>query len=1580
MRKLQILFFILLLTLSVFAQKTPEQVGGTYNINTLSGLKQAPVPAGYHPFYISYYGCCGSQPVSDKQYQWVKECFSNDANLTKQGKKVKERLEYIWANINVGQLSPLEVEQQRNTAFRFKRNFPRVFNSSAFIEARSAVFNRCRTSMKVFCRGLSLKIPQYTDSSDMSWIAFNSPEEDSLRAVTHSMPEVSNIRFISALFKNISLISQPDRLMYDLFLIASDIQDKQLKVSLYDIFTKEEIKAIYEQYNLRKRICDGISPDNYGIPQLCAAGLWKNIEQQADSMISYRSHGAYFRFGDSSSLYHLLSLLDASTLSGEMIEEKNKITLMAADLQIIFYTNGKNIIVRFLYNDRNVKLSRDHPSPYYSWSTLKEYVTKRISDAEMLQNISEINTMIGTDYSKNQSASIYGQGQEEHGQTIPAVLQPNGMNFWTPQTRDTECKGVAPYYYSDSLFEGFRDSHWLTGGCTQDYGSFTLMPEMDNLCLKPTARATPFSHSQEVSHPDYYRVDLSAQHLTAEMTGTSRSAIFRFTSQQAGKAYIVVNPNSDTREGFIAVDTARRCIYGYNPVHRIYQGWGKKAGFNGWFIVVFHDPIHEYGVNDSVAWVAFDVQNQKQIMIKAASSFVSWQGAYHNLSVEIPQWDFEETRDYTQKLWLRYLSHIRVQTSNNKSSLSQFYGALYRTGFLPRTFSDIDGRYPSFAGGDSIMRDSTVEYMDYSQWDTYRALNPLNILINPSEGAMMQSLVNMYHQGGWLPIFPCWNSYTAEMIGDHCSASLADAYVKGVKDFDINKAYEGMRKNAFESPSPVDYENGMGRRALYPYLKYGYIPLEDSVGEAFHHNEQVSRTLEYAFDDFAVAQVAKKLGHQDDYLLLMKRAHNYQNVINPVTGWADGRYENGKWLNNKDFVHRMPFITEGAVCHYTWYVPQDVYGLMRIMGGKQRFIAKLDSVFSQNWYWQGNEPCHHIAYMYAYAGEPWKTQKQVRHIMDTEYFNDPGGLPGNDDAGQMSAWYVFSALGFYPVCPVAPYYILGSPVFDKAVMTLVNGKIFTICTQNQSKKNIYIQKAWLNGRPYTRNYLMYDDIIGGGELILEMGNIPNQGWGNRPEDCPADSAENLTTRVYQAKDFGIIGDGNTINTKAIQKAIDGITARGGGKLIFTSGVYLTGSIKIKSNVELHLDSGAIIKGSPSSRDYYSLCNFMPKYNHKIDNSGLGLILAHDAENISLTGDGTIDGNGLAVALDVDSLYHAGIIADNHYSKLRHRPSELVRPSLFNFTECTGVKIQDLHLKNSAGWGLSFDLCRNMALERLKILNRAYWNNDGIDISDCKWVLVRDCKVNSADDGICLKSYHADNDNDHITIRNCEVCSSASAIKFGTASYGGFKNIDIDSIRIKDTFRSAIALECVDGGVLKDVSVNHIEAKNVGNAIFIRLGNRNGNRASIVKDIHIQNLYCEVPFGRPDMDYDLRGPEVDFFHNPFPSNIAGIPGHPVENVLLENVTIVYPGRASKGIAYLPLSRLKDIPELENAYPEFSMFGELPAWGFFARHVKDIIFRNVILRLKDRDFRPAYVFKDVKGCRFEHTDTQSIYWEP
>lgn len=721
--------------------------------------------------------------------------------------------------------------------------------------------------------------------------------------------------------------------------------------------------------------------------------------------------------------------------------------------------------------------------------------------------VATVDTRVGTAHSETLTAGVFGKKTEELGQTLPAVAAPHGMNLWTPQTRDTEHKCVAPYYYADTLLQGFRNSHWIVGGCTQDYGSFTVMPLTGDLRVRPDRRASRFSHDTEIATPSYYRVGLPDEHLTAELTGTSRAGILRLVYDRPGRAWLVVNPNSDEAQGRVSVEPHTGKVSATNPVHRIYQGKGEPAGFSGYLTLNIDRPVAEYGAYcgdtilpglasvsmkpESGIYLGYDVEAGDTVIVRMGTSFVDVAGAEANLAAEIPHGDFDRVRAGLETMWNDDLGRIEVE-GGDPDALVMFYGALYRASLLPRVINDADGRYKAFGGSGETLTVPVghAMYDDFSMWDTYRALHPLKVITHPSMTAdMMQSLVAKGVQGGWLPIFPCWNSYTAAMIGDHCTAAIADAWVKGVRDFDIEGAYRLMRRNAFETPADsLEYRDGKGRRALDSYLRYGYIPMEDSVPWAYHKREQVSRTLEYAFDDFALSQVARDLGYTADADELARRSLNYRNVINPATGYACGRHADGSWVSGDEacpFTFQR-YITEGAPCHYTWYVPHDVDGLVEASGGREAFTARLDSLFDQGRYWHGNEPCHQVAWMAALVGEPEKTRSRVRHIMATEYLNRPGGLSGNDDAGQMSAWYVFAAMGFYPVCPATTVYVIGSPAFERMVIHLENGLDFTINAHGAGRGNIQVGAMRLNGEPYDRPTLSHADILSGATLDLEM--------------------------------------------------------------------------------------------------------------------------------------------------------------------------------------------------------------------------------------------------------------------------------------------------------------------------------------------------------------------------------------------------------------------------------------------------------------------------------------------------------------
>ncbi len=727
-----------------------------------------------------------------------------------------------------------------------------------------------------------------------------------------------------------------------------------------------------------------------------------------------------------------------------------------------------------------------------------------------------VQPLSGTAPSTTTAAQKHSEaGSEKNANTIPAVGVPFGMTQWTPQTRTSETKCIPPYFYKDSLINGFRGTHWVSGSCMQDYGSFTIMPVTGS--LRTTNFATPFSHQQEIATPAYYKVELPAYHCITEITATARCGMMQFTVQQDDSLFLLIMPNSDRGEGEVHVDPVKGTVWGYNPVHRIYQGWGSQAGFSGHFFVQFEklpasggrfsDITPQAGSvpdkNSNGVYAGFALKKGEKLRVRIGTSFSSATEAQNNLRAEIATWDFATVLSKAKQSWEQALAQIQVQGSNEKDKRI-FYTAMYHALQHPRLYSDVSGAYPPFTGGLPIRKLLNGQYYDdFSMWDIYRAQLPLLQILQPARvNQFVSSMILKGKQGGWLPIFPCWNSYTAAMIGDHVTAFIASSYAKGIRNYDVTAAYRLMRQNAFDSPNKEDYVNGKGRRALPSYLQYGYIPMEDSVQEAFHKKEQVSRTLEYAYDDYALSVVAKGLNKTADYKELRKRALNYKNVFDSSVGLVRGRYIDGHWYKPFNADKREPYITEGTPRQYTFYVPHDVNGLANLMGGDKALEKALDTLFAKNEYWHGNEPGHQIPFMYNYTPSPWKTQQVVRNILSEEYSDGPGGLSGNDDAGQMSAWYVFAAIGLYPVDPVSGEHLLCSPIFDKVTLRLPGNKKLQIVCKKQSEGDAYIKQVKLNGKTFSRNFITYADIMKGGMLEIELQQQPGS-WGAAPMARPA---------------------------------------------------------------------------------------------------------------------------------------------------------------------------------------------------------------------------------------------------------------------------------------------------------------------------------------------------------------------------------------------------------------------------------------------------------------------------------------------
>ena len=731
------------------------------------------------------------------------------------------------------------------------------------------------------------------------------------------------------------------------------------------------------------------------------------------------------------------------------------------------------------------------------------FVLTNCAQKETKNYLQYIDLLIGTGPATTPSAAKDKGTREHYGQTIPAVTAPFGMTQWTPQTHASEKKCLSSFYWGTPTLQGFRATHWTSGSCVQDYGSFTVFPTVtgETFQFLPSQRKTMYVFNADESSPAYYVAMLPENNILTEITATKRTGFFRFSWLEPENATVIIDVNSDEGEGYIKIDVEKNEIFGYNPVHRIYNGNGKPAGFNGYFVAKFNQPFEETGTfgnnelfhdtstqqnkNDIGAYVTFNLAKNESLKMKMGTSFTSIENARANLVAEIPHWDFEKTKSELEKTWNTLLGKIDVE-GGSEDDFTKFYTAMYHSLIHPRLFSDVNGEYPQFGGSETVQKaDGFDYYCDFSNWDIFRAQMPLLSLVAPEQYEhMVKSLIFKAEQGGWLPIFPMWNSYTSAMIGDHSTAIIADALAKGF-EFDAEKAYNYMRKNAFETPGDLDeYIDGKGRRALDSYLQFGYIPIEDEVPHAFHRREQVSRTLEYAYNDWAVAQVAQKLGKTDDYNELMARSLNYTYVFDPEKGWVCGRYGDGTFTHEFDADGDMFYITEGTPKHYTWYVPHDVEGLMDLMGGEELFAQKLNALIDNKEYWHGNEPSHQIPYLFNYVGQWQKTQQTVKHILQTEYSTGPGGLSGNDDAGQMSAWYVFGAAGFYPVCPGSNEYQLSSPTFEKVTFNLEKkyypGKNFVLEATPENQYGIF-STVKLNGKEINP-VINHEDLKKGGKL------------------------------------------------------------------------------------------------------------------------------------------------------------------------------------------------------------------------------------------------------------------------------------------------------------------------------------------------------------------------------------------------------------------------------------------------------------------------------------------------------------------
>ena len=732
-------------------------------------------------------------------------------------------------------------------------------------------------------------------------------------------------------------------------------------------------------------------------------------------------------------------------------------------------------------------------------------------------------------------------GTDDHGHTFPGAALPGGLVQLSPDTGIKGWDWCSGYHYSDSTIMGFSHLH-RSGMGAGDWGDILLMSTTGKLKVEPGTKENPgegyqskFSHQEEKASPGYYSVTLKDYRIKAELTVSERAGFHRYTFPKSDASHILI----DMQHGIGDKCTdAQVKIVNTTEVegHRASNGFVKKQ--NVYFCAKFSKPFSSFGTwaknniktgskeesgTNIGAYIDYVTSENEVVEVKVGISYTSIAQARLNLDTEIPQWNFDQVKEAAKTKWNKALAKIEIEldkTNDAKSAkqkLETFYSALYHSLLFPATFSDVDGKY---MGLDNLIHTAKgfTYRSDFSLWDTFRAEMPLLTLVEPvRSNDAVNTMIAQYQQGGWLPTPQQFgNSYTNDMIGDHPVVVILDAYRKGIKNFDLQKAYEAVRKNAMETP-PVDHRS-RGRIGLEYYLKLGYVPYNKI-------RESVSRTLEYAFNDWCVAQLAKEAGKMDDYGMFMKRASNYKNIIDLTTGFARPKNSEGKWLEPFDpkFVGQGDdrHYTEANAWQYTLFVPHDVKGMIQLTGGRKNFVAKLDTLFTTSseikstvaditgligQYAHGNEPGHHTVYLYNYAGAPWRTQYMARNVMDSLYHSGPAGLCGNEDMGQMSAWYVLSAMGFYPVAPGQNVYSIGSPEFSKVTIHLDksfgNAGKFVIETRNNSRENKYIQSATLNGKPFNKPWFDHSEIKNGGTLIFSMGAEPNKSWGSEESAAP----------------------------------------------------------------------------------------------------------------------------------------------------------------------------------------------------------------------------------------------------------------------------------------------------------------------------------------------------------------------------------------------------------------------------------------------------------------------------------------------
>ena len=700
-----------------------------------------------------------------------------------------------------------------------------------------------------------------------------------------------------------------------------------------------------------------------------------------------------------------------------------------------------------------------------------------------------------TDYTQYVNPFI---GAADNGHTFPGATTPFGMIQTSPVTGAVGWRYCSEYMNSDSIIWGFTQTHLSGTGC-MDLGDLLVMPATGERTRAWDGYRSRFSKDQESATPGYYSVLLEDPNVKAELTASTRAAFHRYTYNNADQASVLIDlqhgPAWNQNQYHSHV---RACEVTWEDDQTLVghvdnSVWVQQDYF---FVVKFNRPVTEK-INLEMAETekgqrivaGFDMEPGDELLMKIALSSTGIEGAKKNLEAEIPSWDFEATRQAAKKSWNNYLS--RIDVTGNKDQLINYYTCFYHALIQPNQISDVDGMYRN-AKNEVVKTGGDAFYSTFSLWDTYRAAHPFYTIMIPERvDGFINSLIENGEAQGFIPIWALWGKDNYCMVANHGVAVVAEAYRKGFRGFDAERALNIMKRTQTESHKlKSDWET---------YMKYSYFPTD------LIRAESVSSTLESVYDDYAVWDMATRMGKKEDIEYYGKRKDFYKNLFDKETQFMRPRKSDGTWKSPFDpsNVGHSESVggdyTEGNAWQYTWHVQHDVPGLIELFGGEEPFLNKLDSVFTVELktnqadvtgligqYAHGNEPSHHVAYLYTMAGKPERTQELIRQIFDTQYRPEPDGLCGNDDCGQMSAWYMFSAMGFYPVDPVSGNYVFGAPQMPKIVLNLTNGKTFTVIAEGISEENKYVESITLNGAPYTKNYITHEDIVNGGTLVFKM--------------------------------------------------------------------------------------------------------------------------------------------------------------------------------------------------------------------------------------------------------------------------------------------------------------------------------------------------------------------------------------------------------------------------------------------------------------------------------------------------------------